>query len=140
MATLDLAKAANRHKRCADQLAGNKEEAEGCYLMGLAAECALKMFLQQSGFQLERSKRKAKKKIDGPDPLYLHFPHLTTELLEQGRGIIQGKILVHLSGGMLLKGWNVRMRYCDATSSPQVRAQYQRWKTQTEALFQEVGI
>lgn len=137
--TEQLARAADRHKRCAQQLAENIEHAEACYLIGLAAECALKYHLISVGFPIRRRKQKRRADPPEPDILYLHFPDLITELLAQGQGIIAGKVLARVSPA-LLNGWTVRMRYRHQPSSPKIRGQFDRWKAQTEDIFVEVGL
>jgi hypothetical protein len=140
---LNLAKAAMRHRRCAENLAGNGEGAEAGYLIGLAAECALKHYLQEIGFPLVRrvrARRRNRRASQGPDPLYLHFPELTAELLAQGQGIVTGRILARLRNPSWLQGWRVRMRYEHQVSSPATIAVYHRWHAQTDSLFQEVGL
>lgn len=139
---MDLGKAAMRHKRCAEKLCHTKEHGEASYLIGLAAECALKAHLQSSGFQLVRQQRlKGKKKVTaGPDPLYLHFPDLGPELLAQGEGILAGRMLEIVGRKTFLQGWSVKMRYKDQPSAPYMKRQYDKWLAQTNEVFDEVGI
>lgn len=135
---LDLRSAARRHFRSAVQLAEKREEAEACYLIGLAAECAVKAHLQDVGFPLERKKRKAIK--DRKDPLFIHFPELATELLEQGEGLLGRSVLVMIGDRDLLNGWHVRMRYRHQASSPAIAKRYATWRLQTERIFAEFQI
>lgn len=139
---MDLGKAAVRHKRCAEKLCGTKEHGEASYLIGLAAECALKAHLQSSGFSFVRQSRlKGKKKAGvGPDPLYLHFPELGPELLAQGEGILAGRMLEIVGSKAFLQGWSVKMRYRDQPSAPFIKRQYEKWLAQANEVFDEVGI
>ena len=137
---MDLASAAKRHKRCAEHLSAAREQGEACYLLGLAAECALKAHLQQTGFPLIRQNRARKKQSAGPDPLYLHFPDLAVELLAQGEGILTGRILEQVANPALFQGWTVKMRYRGQPSAPIEKKQYDRWLAQASAIFVETGI
>lgn len=124
--TLDLGQAAARHRRCAQRLADHKEHAEACYLIGLAAECAVKHHMQQTGFPLVRSSR-SRKSSAGPDPLFLHFPELATELLLQAEGILSARVLARIREASFLAGWQVKMRYLHQPSSPAIVKQYLKW-------------
>lgn len=138
----DLGSAAARHLRCAIQLAKQREQAEACYLIGLAAECAVKKHLTDTGFPLVRHKRKIKDKPKAlrGDPLYLHFPALATELLVQGQGIIASRILSRVGNPAFMKGWDVRMRYKNQQSTPAVAQKFLVWRQQVDDLFTEVGL
>jgi hypothetical protein len=135
--TPNLAKAANRHHRCAVQLAEQKEQGEAIYLMGLAAECAIKFHLQTTGF---RPRKPRKNQEPAKDPFYLHFPELTTELLAQASGIVSSRVLAKLKDGSLCNGWHVKMRYADQPSTPSTIRKFQTWRDQTAELFQEIGL
>jgi len=137
-----LGSAASRHLRCAIYLASTKEEAEASYLIGLAAECAVKKHLVEIGFPLLLKKRKSKKSglTDRKDPLYIHFPELAAELLAQGNGIVAGRILARVGNPTFMSGWNVRMRYQEQNSTPLIAKRFTMWRSQVDELFAEVGL
>lgn len=140
--TSGLGSAARRHYRCAVHLASGKEEAEGCYLIGLAAECAIKMHLLKVGFSLIARKRKAKKESNPKrkELVYTHFPELATQLLAQGEGIVAGRILAKVGSPAFMDGWDVRMRYQDQKSTPNTAKKFGSWRLQVDELFSELGI
>jgi hypothetical protein len=73
--------------------------------------------------------------------LYIFIsPNLTTELLAQGEGVIAGRILARIRHPSWFQGWRVRMRYEHQVSSPAVVATYNRWSSQTDDLFREIGL
>lgn len=131
-----LAHAAMRHLRCADHLAGVKEEAEACYLIGLAAECGLKHHFQIEG--LMKRRRAERRATTGKDVNYLHFPELAAEILARSEGALSGRVMT--AAASFSSGWNVKMRYRDQRSNRRVAATYAEWKTQTLALFEELGL
>lgn len=135
---MQLANAALRHKRCAMRLAARQEQAQAGYLIGLAAECALKYHMQGVGFVLIRARRRNRKTT--PDPLFLHFPDLQAEFLSQGQGILGASVARLLADPQLFNGWTVKMRYRDEKSSPAIVRRYERWLEQTDRIFAEVGI
>lgn len=133
-----MGSAAARHLRCANSLNSAKEAAEACYLIGLAAECAIKYHLLQVGFKFKVKKKKSGSSVS--DPIYLHFPELPIEVLAQAEGIVAGKVLAQVSNTSLLNGWSVRMRYAKQSSDKTMKKRFTLWKQQTEALFVEVGL
>lgn len=135
--TPNLREAARRHFRCAEHLAEKKEQSEASYLMGLAAECAVKAHLVEVDFPLMRSRRK---RDQGRDPAYVHFPELATELAAQGEGVLARAMMVALGDPSLLNGWHVKMRYRHEASGPAVRKRYALWREQTLGLFKEVAL
>jgi hypothetical protein len=135
---MDLRNAAKRHFRSADHLAEKQEASEACYLMGLAAECAVKAYLQDVKFPLARSRRR--REAQGRDPIYVHFPELAVELLSQGEGVLTRSLLAALGDPALLRGWSVKMRYRHEASSPAVRKRYITWRSQTAKLFEETAL
>ncbi|WP_313039338.1 hypothetical protein [Sphingobium yanoikuyae] len=114
-----------------------KEAAEACYLVGLAAECAIKYHLSQMGFTY---RARGRKKSASPDPVYLHFPELPQQILAQADGIVSGKILSRMSDKNLLNGWSVKMRYAKQLSDRTMNKRFELWKSQTVSLFAEVGL
>lgn len=134
---MDLKSAAKRHLRCAERLAAQQEASEACYLIGLAAECAVKAHLVEIGYT---GPGKSKNKQDVKSALWIHFPDLATELLAHGEGSIARSVLTIIGDQSLLKGWSVKMRYKHEVSSPTVVKRYAKWKDQTNQLFVEVGL
>jgi hypothetical protein len=133
-----MGSAAARHLRCAIALDVAKEAAEACYLMGLAAECAIKYHLIQMGFKYKSRKKGVR--ISSTDPIFLHFPDLPVEVLAQAEGIVAGRVLAQLGNASLLNGWSVRMRYAKQLSDRTMIKRFMLWKQQTQALFVEVGL
>jgi hypothetical protein len=135
---MQLGKAANRHRRCAQTLADKKEQGEACYLIGLAAECAVKYHLQSINFRPKRQRKRGG--VRRPDPYYLHFPELAAEVLAQAGGVLVGRLMARLEDSTTLQGWSVRMRYIDQASSPAVIRNYDRWRLQADEIFKETGL
>jgi hypothetical protein len=133
-----MASAAARHHRCAVSLDASKEAAEACYLIGLAAECAIKYHLEQVGFnyQAKQSRRSSAYR----DPIYLHFPELAAQVMSQGTGIVAGRILAHIANKALMQGWSVKMRYEKQLSDKVMIKRFKLWKQQTDAIFAEIGL
>lgn len=134
----DMGSAAARHYRCAVSLSEMKEAAEACYLVGLAAECAIKYHLVQTGFSFKAKKGREKSRL--PDPIFLHFPDLPQQVLAQADGIVSGKVLSKMSDKNLLNGWSVKMRYAKQLSDKTMMKKFEVWKMQTVSLFAEVGL
>lgn len=137
---MDLGHAAMRHRRCAEHLSQARETGEACYLIGLAAECAVKHHLQSIGFPLRRSRRAKKGESTPRDPLYLHFPDLAIEVQAQASGMLAGQFMARLTDQSLLSGWNVKLRYKNHASTPSTNRTYQQWHQQTSALFRECEL
>lgn len=139
MPTPPLARAAARHRRCAERLAASNEQAEAGYLIGLAAECALKWHLTEIGMPLRRAR--ARRGRPTPiDPMYLHFPDLTEKVLTQGSGILAARVSALLSAGNFFNGWTVKMRYRDAVSGPNAVRTFTLWHQQAADIFRETGL
>ena len=130
---MSVGKAASRHYRCAEALSKQAEQAEAGYLMGLAAECAIKHHLQAINF-FTRRRRGAR------DPMYVHFPELAELVLSQANGLITGRLLTRLSDASTMQGWSVKMRYREEKSTREITKRYERWRQQTEDIFREAGL
>lgn len=129
---IDLRKAARRHQVAATLLDNPLPQGRpdvAAYLFGVAAECALKELMWQSGMRPQSQRR--------DDPFFMHFPHLKTALRDTAHGRLQGRLLKHAMDGALLSGWDVTMRYArtaDVLNEPQRT----KWRPQAEQLIQEM--
>ena len=113
-----------------------REHAEGCYLIGLAAECGLKYHLATRGL-LGRA-RANRRKIAERDILYLHFPDLATQVLLHSERVISARVIAVI--GSFSQNWHVKMRYQDAKSDTRIASRLAEWKSETLVLFEELGI
>ena len=124
----DLGDAARRHKAAADRLREPPQHSArpdvAAYLDGLAAECALKEIMWQSGMRpTGRS----------DDPFYLHFPAVKAALRDQAQGRQQGTLAKYAGDPSLMNEWDITMRYAhrsDVLSKP-----LDRWKDQAAQLL-----
>ena len=106
-----LEQAANRHFEAADKLFNdsNRFDVAG-YLFGLAAECALKEAMIQSGMRpQEVGERKN-------DPFFAHFQVLKTMLMDTASGRLRGEIRKIAENNSFMQNWDISMRYSDGKS------------------------
>lgn len=133
----DLKGAARRHLQAADQLhpcntveqcrPEHRPDVAG-YLYGVAAECALKAIMWDSGMREQGERR--------DDPYYLHFPELKTALRDRASGRFAQRIAKFARDDGLMTEWDVAMRYA---GSAEVRARpIDRWKRQAHDLVREM--
>jgi hypothetical protein len=128
----DLSNSARRHLEAATKLdepgSPRRRDIAG-YLYGLAAECALKELMRQSGMQPLPDRRK--------DPFYLHFPELKTFLRDQASGRYHGRLYKHATNSALMREWDIAMRY--APSADVFSKPIDEWAEQAKNLVQEMG-
>jgi hypothetical protein len=128
-------KSAHRHLAAADVLHDEevtrptKCRAVAGYLYGVAAECALKQIMRDSGMRpLDASRRH-------DDPYYAHFPHLKTMLRDVASGRRAGELQRYANDAALMSEWSTDMRYAPANDVEE--RWITRWKEQARML---VGI
>lgn len=102
---VDMPAAARRHLLAADQLSsGHRRDVAG-YLYGVAAECAVKSMMVESGYRqkLQGARRE--------DPMFAHFPELRTMLRDMLKGR-RGQPLIRLiANDSFMAQWSTKMRY-----------------------------
>ncbi|WP_437528564.1 hypothetical protein WME79_45875 [Sorangium sp. So ce726] len=130
--SLDLPNSCRRHLEAANLL--NRPEPRSArpdvagYLYGIAAECALKEMMRDSGMrQLPPNQRR-------DDPFYAHFPELKTLLRDCARGRRSGELRKYAEDGQLMQDWDTTMRY--APGKEILPRHVERWREQAERLRQ----
>lgn len=106
-----LAKSATRHLRAATSLdheeKGGSPDVAG-YLFGVAAECAVKQIMRESGMTpLPPEQRR-------DDPFYAHFPELKTLLRNAAQGRRAGELRAWSEDKTFMREWDTDMRYAPA--------------------------
>jgi hypothetical protein len=121
----DFAASARRHLRAAELLDTGRRDVAG-YLFGIAAECALKEMMRDSGMRpLEQSQRR-------DDPFYAHFEALKTLLRDRIQGRRAGELRRYAEDSSFMQNWDTDMRY--APSSDIVHAWVDRWREQARLI------
>lgn len=106
--SVQLAKSAQRHWNAAVSL--HHEEKGGSpsvagYLFGVAAECAVKQIMRESGMTpLPQAQRR-------DDPFFAHFPELKTLLRNKVQGRRAGELRAWCEDGSFMRDWDTDMRY-----------------------------
>lgn len=119
----DLCAAARRHLQAADVLFNkSSHKAVSGYLYGIAAECAVKVLMEQAGMRpLNESQRR-------DDPFFAHFPELRTMLRDQSPGRIGQHVRNLIEDDRFMNQWNTKMRYAPG---PNVRSDWvNKWREQ----------
>ncbi len=127
----DLVNSCHRHLEAANHLNAPDERPVRAdvagYLYGIAAECALKEIMRQSGIlPLATAERR-------DDPYYAHFPELKTLLRDRLQGRRAGDLRKYAEDGRLMAEWDTSMRYAPGK---EITRHVARWKEQAEALRQ----
>ena len=102
----DMRKTAYRHLEAAELLykSPSRQDVAG-YLYGIAAECALKQMMNDSGMRpLSEDKR-------GDDPFFAHFEGLKTLLKDSSEGRRKGVLIAISSDASFMQHWDITMRY-----------------------------
>jgi hypothetical protein len=134
--TQSFDKSARRHLEAADLLDDEaatrpkKCRTIAGYLYGVAAECALKKIMRESGMRPLPSDRRR------DDPYYAHFPQLKTMLRDDAHGHRGGELKQYADDANLMSEWSTDMRY--APGSDLDLRWVERWKTQAHALVQKM--
>lgn len=98
------------------------------YLYGIAAECALKEIMRDSGMRPLAPERRR------DDPFYAHFPDLKTLLRDCVQGRRAGELRRYAEDGQLMNEWDTAMRYAPGKD---IRPQnIDRWREHAERLRQ----
>lgn len=102
----DLARSARRHLQAAEHLLDetHRKDVAG-YLYGIAAECAMKQMMINSGMrELVVEKR-------NEDPFYAHFEELKTLVCDQAYGRLAGGLTRYAGNSSFMQHWAISMRY-----------------------------
>jgi hypothetical protein len=103
---IDMPAAARRNLAAAEILMrGDRKDVAG-YLYGLAAECALKAMMRESGclpLPTDTSTR--------DNPYFAHFPELRTMLRDCLRGRRGTPLIGFVNNDAFMSNWSTRMRY-----------------------------
>lgn len=105
--TVSLPAAAHRHLDAAEVLSETHRRDVAGYLYGLAAECAVKAMLIDTGWPPELNNRR------NDNPLYAHFPELRTLLRDTLRGRKAAPLLALINNDAFMNHWSITMRYSD---------------------------
>src|SRR5262249_34246835 len=98
------------------------------YLYGIAAECALKEIMRQSGMvPLPLPQRRE-------DPFYAHFQTLKTLLRDRIRGRRAGDLRRYVEDAGFMQFWDTEMRYAPARDVQ--HAWVDRWRGQASEIVQ----
>jgi hypothetical protein len=102
----DMRATAYRHLEAAVHLykATDRQDVAG-YLFGIAAECALKQIMLDSGMRpLAADKRR-------DDPFYVHFEDLKTLLRDTSEGRRRSDLITLANDSSFMQNWDITMRY-----------------------------
>lgn len=120
---IDLENSAERHFVASEQLYGNAQsKGVAGYLYGIAAECAIKALMRDSGIRSDNGNRQA-------DPYYAHFPSLKTLLSNRIQGR-HSQTLSRFMSGSFMREWDIVMRYAPENDIPQGRVD--SWRRQAK--------
>jgi len=126
--TQDLAASARRHLEAATHLDGTHRRDVAGYLYGIAAECALKEIMRQSGiFPLPINLRRE-------DPFYAHFQTLKTLLRDRIKGRRAGDLRRYVEDDRFMQFWDTEMRYAPARDVQAIWVD--RWREQASEIVQ----
>jgi hypothetical protein len=124
----DYAASARRHLGAADHLDKTDRRDVAGYLYGVAAECALKEMMRQSGIRPLPRERKRE------DPFYAHFAAIKSLLLDQLQGRRSGELRRFAEDPKFMQEWDTDMRYAPGRD---VKAAWvDRWKKQAKQIVQ----
>lgn len=128
--TPDLASSARRHLRAAQELVDGKKRIDVAgYLFGIAAECAIKAMMIESGMRPGDSRR--------DDPFYAHFPQLRTMLRDSLSGRKASQISRFVFDDKFMSAWDTDMRYSHGRDIKE--AWVVAWKKQAEDAVSTIG-
>jgi hypothetical protein len=102
----DMRATAYRHLEAAEHLYNSKvrQDVAG-YLFGIAAECALKHIMLESGMRpLAADKRR-------DDPFFAHFEELKTLLRDTSEGRRRSDLITLANDSSFMQNWDITMRY-----------------------------
>lgn len=119
---IDLENSAERHFVASEQLYRNPQnKGVAGYLYGIAAECALKALMRDSGIRTD-SNRQA-------DPFYAHFPSLKTLLSNRIQGR-HSQTLSRFMSSSFMQEWDIGMRYAPENDISQCKVDL--WRKQAK--------
>ncbi len=119
--------AANRLRHDAKKLASDGRFQNAGYLIGLAAECLVKRFLENDGVS-----------IDKQSQFRCHFPNLGQKIMQHATGRNMSKLRRAMSENFLL-GWQIELRYEENSDAVNARARWNNWQTDVNGLFRAAG-
>ena len=125
----DMRKTAYRHLEAAEHLynSTNRQDVAG-YLFGIAAECALKQIMLDSGMRpLPADKRR-------DDPFFAHFEDLKMLLKDTAEGRRSGELSVYANDKSFMQHWDVSMRYSHGKDID--RRWIAKWQQDAKSLFE----
>lgn len=101
---IDLENAAERHYVASELLYSNMHhKGVAGYLYGIAAECAIKALMSDSGIRPTQGYRQG-------DPFYAHFPSLKALLSNRVQGR-HSQILSRFMQSSFMQEWDITLRY-----------------------------
>lgn len=111
--------AAYRHLLAAQSLDAGHRRDVAAYLFGIAAECAVKMMMLDSGMRPTTSADRRN------DPFFAHFEGLKTLLRDTARGRRAAELIKIANDPRFMQSWDTSMRYSDGKSiTPQLSDRY----------------
>lgn len=102
-----MASAARRHLEAGEQLNGTARKDVAGYLFGIAAECALKQMMLNSGMRPKPREQRRE------DPFFAHFEELRTMVRDNASGRLHTELRRYAENSGFLQYWDVAMRYSD---------------------------
>ena len=125
-----LRTAAHRHLQSAKHLFDTHRKDVAGYLFGIAAECALKQIMIDSGMRpLAVEQRR-------DDPFFAHFEGLKTSLRDSASGRHSGKLLRFVKDTAFMQHWDVSMRYSDGRQI--LEGWVTRWRDNADLIVTEM--
>ena len=122
--------AARRHLAAGATLMPTDRKDVAGYLFGLAAECALKHMMQDSGMRpLPREQRR-------DDPFYAHFEELKSIIRDRASGRRSGELRRYAESASFMQHWDISMRYSDGRA---IRSEWvDRWHTDAKNVIDRI--
>lgn len=97
--------AAFRHLEAGTKLSDSTRRDVAGYLFGLAAECALKQIMLDSGMRPSEPRSE--------DPFYAHFEELKRLVRDNAKGRRSDELRRYAEKSSFMQHWDVTMRYSD---------------------------
>jgi hypothetical protein len=126
----NMAAAARRHLDAGERLYNTPRNDIAGYLFGVAAECAFKQMMINSGMRPSDTRR--------DDPFFAHFQELKTLVRDLAQGRLQSELKRYAENSKFLQYWDVSMRYSDGRG---VKATWvDRWRADARDIIGMIDL